>query len=246
MSERNGPARLSAVVGGVPEVARLADRVQQIMDATPDVDMADDNPATVTEEVQRLRGETAAAVWRRTLAGWPDGRALAGASLAGLRDSQGAADIRAWVREPHTRALLLAGKVGRGKTWAAFAAANSFAERGALVRAFPLRKYLDSLMPDAGDEPHWRIRSQARNAHVLLVDDLGAGLGSVATPFAQRETCSLLNDRLDDRRITVITTNLSYTALCTMFEDRIVSRLGSVATVVQVTGPDRRGKRADW
>lgn len=145
--------------------------------------------------------------------------------------------------------LVLAGRVGPGKTSAAIAAGNLAAAAGHTVRFVKHTTYLRWLRPDQSPEgltPE-RIRERYRRCALLILDDFGAGLATTeeASEFVQRETEDLIGDRLTAGRHTILTTNLTSEQLAVMLGPRAISRVGARAYAARFEGPDRR-KPVTW
>lgn len=215
--------------------AHVADRHGGMGDAP-----AEESPEQVRESVRAMQADIARDVWNRLVDTWPD-HDLTGVALDKLAPEQQPRAIAAWLASP-SPVLLLTGNAGRGKTYAAFAAAAALAADGVHVRATTHKRYLDSLRPDGSPEPPWVLRRRAQEAPSLVLDDLAAEMDPTvaATDFVRTETIDLLSARLGPGKRTVITTNASAGELGDMFGDRIMSRLAQDSAVISLTGPDRR------
>lgn len=161
-------------------------------------------------------------------------------------------DIDAWVARfqgdyRHAPSLLLMGPTGTGKTHAGYAALRSAvsvaweAPSGALRsprwQALTFADLCASLRPRGRDYDTEAVLKSYRDADLLFVDDLGAGKVSEAV---EEVTYRLVNDRYNDMRPSIFTTNLSLQALKEAVGDRIASRLAETCTRVILDGPDRR------
>lgn len=73
-------------------------------------------------------------------------------------------------------------------------------------------------------------------APFLVLDDLGSGSLS---DHERRNSLEILDQRLNHRLPTVVTTNLELEAIARLMDDRIASRLAAF-THVQLSGVDRR------
>jgi hypothetical protein len=120
-------------------------------------------------------------------------------------------------------------------------------DRLLVVRAWPVNRYLDELMPDGSPEPVWAVRHRAVCAELLIMDDLGAELDDVGTRFMRKELADLLDERLERRLRTVFTTNHGARVIEERLGERLWSRLQQQSTAVKFLGPDRRAMaRLDW
>ena len=154
------------------------------------------------------------------------------------------ADIAA-ADEHEAGALLITGPLGTGKTHQAFGALRRIAESAptrfeAVATTAPDMFAL--LRPDGsprGSEEE--VRRLAR-IPLLLLDDVGAEKPS---EWTEEATYRILNERYNACRPMVITSNLPVHSatghdLAARLGGRIASRLAEMATVVPMTGTDRR------
>lgn len=141
--------------------------------------------------------------------------------------------IRAWLAGSTTN-LLLAGTAGTGKTYAAYAVLRAASRRGQWTWATTAGDHV-AYSAFSGGQP--RMVERACRADVLLLDDLGA---ERTTDFAIEAIGNLVDERRREHRRTIITTNLGRDELVRRYGDRLVSRLGGGASIVVLTGPDRR------
>ncbi len=138
--------------------------------------------------------------------------------------------------------LLLIGRVGTGKTCLASAIANELEARGfsvAFMTAFGFN--------DACREYHTSFessRSETLNAlldaDLLVIDDLGTE--SILRNVTLEYLYTVVSERMNARRHTLITTNLSPAALAERYGERTASRLfdARVCLTVALTGKDLR------
>lgn len=145
--------------------------------------------------------------------------------------------LAAWMNDDDALNLILAGSVGTGKTWAAYALGWAMVGRGVFVEAWTVGDLLDALRPD-GDRNE---ASYAERADVLILDDLGA---TRPTEWAVETLTALMDTRLREKRRTVVTTNLAEAIIASAWGDRLMDRLRHSCTVVVMTGASRRG--AGW
>lgn len=143
--------------------------------------------------------------------------------------------------------LVLYGPTGRGKSYA----------MAALLRWLLCRKKRISAMRIGAEMLNLEIRDAFKKGSdkseldvirpyltpdVLLLEDLGAGksVGAAESDFAVRVVYVLLDSRIEQDLLTLITTNKTYANLAKSFDDRIASRL-SAFTWIGVGGEDKRG-----
>lgn len=166
------------------------------------------------------------------------------------------ADVKDWVETwraaPEAApSLLLAGAVGVGKTWQAYAALREAATTvwqhpryinrvpGPSWEAITSADLYASLRPRDGVDTE-TVMETYRRVDVLLVDDLGAAKGS---EFVEETTYRILSGRYDDMRPSIFTTNVPPADLKHVLGDRIASRLAESCRLVVLDGPDRRRTR---
>lgn len=247
---------------GTPKVTRRPDpadelepsegfkmRIATMMQSVPQHDEEADVPA---DDVAERRRQVYAQAWANSLRD-ANVAELAGITLADLDGNQHGRILRGFIDQIGPGAavlnLVLGGRVGSGKTTAAIAAGNQAADRGLMVRFIQHATYLRWLRPDGAPNnmPDWQIRRRFRDCDVLVLDDFAAGLdlGEPATKFVRDETTSLIGDRIDMGKATIITTNVQPEDLEVMIDERLVSRLSKRGRALRFTGEDRRG-RLSW
>ncbi|MGL5816633.1 MAG: ATP-binding protein [Phycicoccus sp.] len=186
---------------------------------------------------------------------WAEHVHLASWTLAKVDDRETLSDLRLFVNTGGTvkKTLVLYGGTGAGKTTAAIATAHQLMRaQGRQTRFISYPKYLDSQRPD-GTNPDGvtseKYAKRVTRADVLVIDDFAAGFPvgkapgdpvTTVTRFVMDCTLDLLDARIDGSRATILTTNLSTKALSTMFDDRVMSRLGREAVVCEMKHVDRR------
>lgn len=129
--------------------------------------------------------------------------------------------------------LVLAGSVGTGKTYAAYAIGHAASARGLWVQAVTVVDYLAALRPE-GDH---RLADAAQRCDLLILDDLYA---RSATEWAIEQLTDLLDHRIREQRRTVVTTNATETQLEAVWEGRFLDRLRYRRTVHVFRGESRR------
>ena len=139
--------------------------------------------------------------------------------------------VEAWVRDEFTTLVVLA-STGRGKSWAATWAVAEIQARSLWLPASHVRVGWDEL------------RRTAEKIPALVVDDLGE---EGASEWGQKEISTLLQNRHDAGRRTLVTTNLSPKDLGHRYGERLMSRWADESSrLVSIAGVDlRRKARAD-
>lgn len=138
--------------------------------------------------------------------------------------------------------FLLAGKTGTGKTYFAGSIVRGMLESGKEIKALSAIKLNKILLeyhlaPLDGKKG---IYEELTETDVMLIDDLGAEqvLNNVTIPYL----LELLTERAENKKITLVTTNLSPTELEKRYGQRIVSRLldKKLSLALLFTGDDLR------
>jgi len=114
--------------------------------------------------------------------------------------------LLAWLDNQDRRSLLLAGGVGRGKTWQMFGLGQEALRRGVVFSvawAF-VPELLRDLRP-GGQRSEPDGMDDLYRSGLLLLDDLGA---HKPTEWAETELGILLDQRWRDERPTIVTTNV--------------------------------------
>lgn len=145
--------------------------------------------------------------------------------------------IRRWIAERDSITLVLAGNIGTGKTYAAYAIGNYAVAHGSWVEAWNVHDLLLAMRPD-GDASAYR---RATTVPLLILDDLGA---STPSGWAKEQMLALVNARVSNRFRTVVTTNVSSVVLRDTWEPRMVDRLTEDSTSLVFAGESRR--KAAW
>ena len=165
--------------------------------------------------------------------------------------------VRAYPSETFGNGLLFVGPCGVGKTHLAVGILHALiAERGVQGRFVDCKELLKEIQNSyaANNEKTERqILRPALEAEVLVLDELGAAR---RTDWVSDMIEHLLNMRYNDRKTTIITTNLPYASagmaaggpreaarketLGDRIGERMLSRLGEMCLVVEMDGPDYR------
>jgi len=149
-------------------------------------------------------------------------------------------DLMEWTGKPHT--VLLAGPPGTGKTHAAVSIIRDFIEENPMksVRFWTEFAFLEAVKHsfNGGDDV---LQNALKNVDLLVFDDLGV---VKATDWASATRAGLLNARIDNRKLTVITTNLGHTEISQTVDERLASRLRGAFIISTKPAEDLR--REPW
>ncbi|WP_046500752.1 ATP-binding protein [Streptomyces odonnellii] len=164
-------------------------------------------------------------------------------------------DVIAWANRTindfdNAGVLLLFGSIGTGKTHQAYGALRHIAAAGLPHYSLIATTAADmhgNLRVHNGDQQHDIERELARYCRVplLFIDDIDVFKPSETT---EQNMFRLINERYNECRPAIFTSNLLVRNpdggpdLASVLGDRNASRLSQIATVVPITGPDRRPK----
>jgi DNA replication protein DnaC len=155
------------------------------------------------------------------------------ANLDDLDDRQDPIVIRSWLASGSLH-LVLAGPVGTGKTFAAYAVTNQAVERGHWVEVWTVGDLMDALRPGANSQA--LVAARVRGCQVLLLDDLPAK----ATDWETERLTLMVDARVREGLRTIITTNITSDQITSVWGARLMDRLRYRLTVVTLTGESRR------
>jgi DNA replication protein DnaC len=142
----------------------------------------------------------------------------------------------AWILDPQD-GLRLSGPPGLGKTYLAAALVRHRCEQRQPAKFRQLsRVYRELRDCYASNRSEKEPLAELFSTPFLVLDDLGAGSLS---DFERRTTLDILDERLNERRPTVVTSNWTLHQISERMDDRIASRLASFAHI-ELVGRDRR------
>ena len=161
----------------------------------------------------------------------------------GVSPRQHMQDIIAYCRDytacftPIADSLLLQGATGIGKTHLCLAIARGVTERGYGVVYGSVQPLIRRLEAEHFGRTQGDSEAQLSTCDLLVLDDLGMEFD---TPFSRACLYNILNARLLEGRPTVISTNLSFTALQERYGDQIASRISGGFVPLLCVGKDIR------
>ena len=145
--------------------------------------------------------------------------------------------IKSFDQEFHN--LFLYGEAGTGKTFLANCIAKMLLDTGHSVIYFTAFQLFDLLEKNKFQKD---MDAAAKMQHIfdcdlLIIDDLGTELANTFT-ISQLFFC--LNERMLRKKSTVISTNLGFDQLSTVYTERIFSRIVSSYSMIKLFGDDIR------
>lgn len=140
------------------------------------------------------------------------------------------------------RNILLTGKTGTGKTYLLSAIANRMLTQGRQVlflTAYNLNnQFLKCHLADIADKDAYM--DNLTQSEVLIIDDLGTE--NILKNVTIEYLFVVLNERMQNKLTTIISTNLGLQELRARYEDRIFSRIAdqSVTLLAELVSADKR------
>lgn len=129
------------------------------------------------------------------------------------------------------------GATGTGKTFLARCAGAEAVKLNKSVLYLNINEYLDSLKPDYEGEP---MKQYATSCDLFIIDDLGT---EKTTEFSNAEINYIIDKRLNDKKSTIITTNLKTDDIENRYLGPTYSRLMHMYTKCYLFGEDLRGMK---
>jgi DNA replication protein DnaC len=141
--------------------------------------------------------------------------------------------------------LWLFGDTGTGKTTLAMLASKEALEQGNSVAIYSLPKLLARIRrtyeTDPNEDSYTRFFERLTSVDLLHIDDFGAEKRS---DWVLEQLYALVNERYEDERSIMLTTNLTMDKLEDQIGARTVSRLMETCEQVPLFGTDRRPEKA--
>lgn len=135
--------------------------------------------------------------------------------------------------------ILLFGDTGVGKTFLSNCIAKELLDSGHSVIYFSAHRLFDTLAKYAFGKEDARPEDYRNifDCDLLIIDDLGTEMANFFT-VSQFFVC--LNERILNRRSTLISSNLELTDIASVYSERISSRISDSYTLLHLFGPDIR------
>lgn len=139
------------------------------------------------------------------------------------------------------RGLWLMGDTGTGKTTLAMLVSKAALERGHAVAIYSMPKLLARIRRTydgaPGEDSYLTFFERLTSVDLLHLDDVGAEKRS---DWVMEQLYALINERYEQRRSVVLTTNFDHDELEDQVGSRIVSRLTEMTEPIPMFGEDRR------
>lgn len=137
--------------------------------------------------------------------------------------------------------LFMLGNTGLGKTFLCSCIAKKVIEKGYHVIFRSVLKVFEDALAEHYGKRDGNTLEEIQNADLVILDDLGSEFGSQSDPILYQ----ILNDRINLRKPTIITSNLSIQQLNKRYNERIVSRLFGEFELLPFVGNDIRIEKRD-
>ncbi len=138
--------------------------------------------------------------------------------------------------------LWLEGGNGTGKTTLAMLVSKAALDAGHSVAIYSMPKLLAEIrntFDSDSDESYANLRKRLADVDLLHLDDVGA---EQQTEWVLEQLYSIVNERYEDGKSIVITTNLKFEKLRAQVGPRTVSRLAEMCHQLPLDGPDHRSE----
>lgn len=142
--------------------------------------------------------------------------------------------------------LIIKGPVGTGKTTAAVAIMKEAIQNKRSPYFISMISLLDKLMSFRDQEERYEFEQRIKNCALLVLDDLGGEyIGKdKEESFMLKRIMSIIAERNQRSKSTIITTNLKIKELKERYNERVIDRLGSTNQIITLSGPSLR--KEEW
>jgi DNA replication protein DnaC len=141
-------------------------------------------------------------------------------------------------REGARRNLVILGSPGTGKTYLAAALARALLVKDVVPVTFTTSQQLVQSLRPSSEEGDDLGMIQYKLSPVLVLDDLGA---EKVTEFVIEQLTALANERTQQARPTIITSNLEPAQIKAVYQERrLIERLFGNCDLIKLTGKSRR------
>lgn len=162
--------------------------------------------------------------------------------LSTYPDQRIASDIADWWYEPPAHWLMISGDLGVGKTGLEIGLVKKALASGKSALYRPFVELLSDIRAtyrsrDASEPDEADLVGACKAVDVLALDDMGA---ERVTGWAQERLFEILNHRYNERRRTILTTNLGPGEMEAHVGDRILARINGMSWMYEIVGPNLR------
>lgn len=166
--------------------------------------------------------------------------------LATYPDKRIASVVADWWYELPSPWLMLSGDLGVGKTGLEIGLVKKALASGRSALYRPFVELLSDIRAtyrtrDASEPDEADLVNACKAVDVLALDDIGA---ERVTGWAQERLFEILNHRYNERRRTILTTNLGPAEMEEHVGDRILARINGMSCIYEIVGPNLRAQRA--
>ena len=135
-----------------------------------------------------------------------------------------------------SNSIFMIGNTGLGKTFLCSCIAKKVIEKGnTVIFRSAMKAFEDALAEHYGKRTGDTL-GELQRADLVILDDLGSEYGSQSDPILYQ----ILNERINSRKPTIISTNLSIQQIYDRYNERIVSRLFGEFEPMKFVGNDIR------
>src|SRR5690606_8643083 len=140
--------------------------------------------------------------------------------------------------------LWIYGGVGAGKTWLAMLVARYAIEQGQSVAGYSVSRLLAEIRRtyDGAGVSTLVLLDQLTSVPVLVLDDVGT---ERSNPWVLEQLYTIINERWQEQRSIVLTTNLGHDAMQEQIGERTVSRLEGMCEAILVDTPEQIDHRTE-
>jgi DNA replication protein DnaC len=140
--------------------------------------------------------------------------------------------------------LWISGGVGAGKTWLAMLVARYAIEQGQAVAVYSVPRLLSEIRRTYDGEglSTLELLDQLTSVSLLVLDDVGT---ERSNPWVLEQLYTIINERWQEQRSVVLTTNLDRDAMQEQIGERTVSRLEGMCQSILVDTPDQIDHRTE-
>lgn len=137
------------------------------------------------------------------------------------------------------KGLILMGPVGTGKTSLAISILRQAIEQGYNGYLISMMSLLDTLLIlSKGPAEHYlKFENRIRNCPLLVLDDFGSEYDN---KWVSSKVDSIISDRVERGKATIITTNLSVQQIKKCYDSRIYDRLKETSFILSFKGKSKR------